>query len=297
MSAAPVPAWNGRDLGELLGLERVDERTFRSHLGDANIQGRAYGGQVLGQALMAAAQTVPEERACTAMQSLFLQGTIWDEAVRFEVTALQDGKRFSSRHVRAVQAAGRLVLDAQVSFASPAESPQHEAALPSTARDPDALPPARDLPVAWQQALRRATGYAIVDKPAIDFRIEDPPQALRLAPAEPRLCFWVRVREPLPQRPSLHAAAFAYLSDWWINYPATGAHLVEAEAAGGLYVASLNHAIWLHRPLRADQWLRFDSLSPAAGSGRGLCVARVHDHAGRLVASVTQECLMVPRGK
>ena len=80
-----------------------------------------------------------------------------------------------------------------------------------------------------------------------------------------------------------------------LNFPAIGGHQPEAEAQGGLYVASLNHALWLHCPLRADEWLHFDSVSPAAGSGRGLSIARVHDRQGRLVASATQECLMAPR--
>lgn len=90
----------------------------------------------------------------------------------------------------------------------------------------------------------------------------------------------------------MHAAGFAYLSDWWLNYATIGSHQPEALESGGLYVASLNHALWLHQVPRADDWLHFDVVSPAAGSGRGLSIARVHDRAGRLVASATQECLM-----
>ena len=143
--------------------------------------------------------------------------------------------------------------------------------------------------------MQRAVGYEIAIKPVIDFRFAAPPEHLRLSLPEPRMRFWVKTRERLPDDPALHAAVFAYLSDWWLNYPAAGGHQPEAEARGGLYVASLNHAIWLHRPLRADEWLHFDSVSPAAASGRGLCVARVHGCHGTLVASATQECLMAPR--
>lgn len=129
----------------------------------------------------------------------------------------------------------------------------------------------------------------------MDFRVNDPPERLELDAAEPCLRFWLRAKAALPDDPHLHAAAFAYLSDWWMNYPALGAHQRETIAAGGLYVATLNHCIWLHGPIRADDWLHFESISPAAGSGRVLCVAWVHDRSGKLVASVTQECVMGTR--
>ena len=269
--------------------------TFRTRCGDANAHGRAYGGQILGQALTAAARTVPEGRACTAMQFMFLQGTLWDEALDLKVTLLQDGKRFSSRHVRGVQRGKRKMLDAQVSFAMLIDAPEHGTPPAVVLEDPDALPTVAEFPPDWAAAVQRAVGCEIGIKPMIDFRFAAPPQGLRLWLPEPRLRFWVKARDRLPDDPALHAAVFAYLLDWWLNYPVAGGHQPEAEARGGLYVASLNHAIWLHRPLRADEWLYFDSVSPAAASGRGLCVARVHDRHGRLVASATQECPMAPR--
>jgi acyl-CoA thioesterase-2 len=94
---------------------------------------------------------------------------------------------------------------------------------------------------------------------------------------------------------ALHAAAFAYLSDYWINFAACIAHVRGmAEANVKLYVASLNHAIWFHRPLRADQWLLFDCVSPSGAFGRGLAVARIYARSGEMVASATQECLLAP---
>lgn len=295
MTTHPQPAWDGRDLAALMALDAVAPGTFRTRCGDANAHGRAYGGQILGQALMAAARTAPPGRACTAMQFMFLQGTMWDEALDLVVTPLQDGKRFASRHVRGVQRGDRMVLDAQVSFAVPIDAPAHAAPPSVELGDPELPPPASELPRAWSDAVRRAVGYEIGIKPLLDFRLSAPPERLRLALPEPRLRFWVKTRERLPDDPALHAAVFAYLSDWWLNYPATGGHQSEAESLGGLYVASLNHAIWLHRPLRADEWLHFDSVSPSAAAGRGLSIARVHDRHGTLVASATQECLMAPR--
>ncbi|MCA0241601.1 MAG: thioesterase family protein [Proteobacteria bacterium] len=302
MSTHPIPAWDGHDFDELLALDALADSsgpagstTFRTRCGDANNHGRAYGGQILAQALAAAARTVPAERACTAMQFMFLQGTLWDEALDLVVTPLQDGKRFASRHVRGVQRGQRLVLDAQVSFALPTAAPAHGAAPPVALEDPEQLPSPADLPAEWQDAVKRAVGYHFELKPALDFRLAAPPPNLALELPEPRIRFWIRARRPLGDDAALHAAVFAYLSDWWVNYPATGGHQAEAQAKDGLYVASLNHAMWLHRPVRADEWLHFDSISPAAAAGRGLSVARVHDRQGQLVASATQECLMVPR--
>lgn len=299
MSALPisaVPAWDGHDLPALLALDTIGLHHFRTRCGDANAHDRAYGGQILAQALMAAARTAPAGRTCTAMQFMFLQGTLWNEALDLHVTPLQDGKRFASRHVRGIQRGDRFVFDAQLSFAVPIEAPAHGAPPSARLGDPESLPEATELPAAWRDSVRRAVGYEIGIKPVLDFRFDEPPEGLRLAGPEPRLRFWVKTRNRLPADPALHAAAFAYLSDWWLNYPATGAHHAAAQAAGGLYVASLNHALWLHHPPRADEWLHFDSVSPAAASGRGLSVARVHDQRGTLVASVTQECLMAPRG-
>ena len=296
MTHHPIPAWDGRDLRDLIALDAVEPTTFRTRCGDANAHGRAYGGQILAPALTAAARTVPAGRACTAMQFMFLQGTLWNEALDLQVTTLQDGKRFSARHVRGVQAGGRLVLDAQVSFAVPIEAPGHGAPPRVALEDPETLPTVDRMPADWAASVERAVGFPFTLKDGIDFRFAAPPPHLRLALPEPHLRFWLRSKAPMVDDPHLHAAAFAYLSDWWLNYPGVGGHQLEAQEHGGLYVASLNHTIWLHRPLRADEWLHFDSTSPAAASGRGLSIARVHDRAGNLLASATQECLMAPRG-
>ena len=107
--------------------------------------------------------------------------------------------------------------------------------------------------------------------------------------------FWIRLRRKLGDDPALHAAAFAYLSDYWINFAACIGHVRAVSDSGArLYVASLNHAIWFHRPLRADEWHLFDCVSPSGAFGRGLAIARVYSRAGVLVASASQECLLSP---
>ncbi len=291
---AALPPWDGQDLAALLQLAPVAKGVFENRFGEANSHGRVYGGQLLGQALQAAAQGVAPDRLPTLLQFLFLQGAQADRPIAMTVTPLQDGKRFVSRHVRGQQGAGRLIFDAQVSFAQPLPAPAHGRAPAFDSIDPATLLAAEDLPLDTRQAVEAAFGYPMSAHPMIDFRVVAPTPRLALSAAEPRQRFWSRLRRPLPDdaAPALLASAFAYLSDWWLNYTAIGAHQAQALAQGGLYVASLNHAIWFHRPLRPDEWLHFDCSSPAAGAGRGLTVAQVHDRAGRLVASATQECLM-----
>lgn len=282
-------------MAELFSVDTMAPLHFRTRVGDVNSNGRAYGGQVLAQALTAAARTAPGGRPATVMQFMFLQGTRHDEAVDIHATVLQEGKRFSSRHVRGSQSGGRLCFDAQLSFAAPAAAPAHAMSPGAPLPDPESLPSIDELPTHWSKLVSDAFGYQLRVREVLDFRLNDPPDRLKLDAAEPRLRFWLRAKAALRDDPHLHAATFAYLSDWWMNYPALGAHQDEVLASGGLYVASLNHAIWLHAPFRADEWLHVDTVSPAAGSGRGLCVARVHDRRDQLVASVTQECVMASR--
>ena len=143
-----TPAWDGADIADLLGLAAPQPGGFRSRVGEINEHGRIYGGQLLGQALAAAARTVPNDRPATAMQFMFLAGALPDQPIDYEVVALQDGKRFSARHVRGSQSGGRVVCDANVSFAGSIDSPEHMAPPPPDCgldRDPNELPGLADI--------------------------------------------------------------------------------------------------------------------------------------------------------
>jgi acyl-CoA thioesterase-2 len=295
-----TPPWDGVDISDLLGLAAPQPGRFRSRVGEINEHGRVYGGQLLGQALAAAARTVPADRLATAMQFMFLAGALPDQPIDYEVAALQDGKRFSARHVRGSQSGGRIVCDANLSFAGPIDSPEHMAPATSDSgldRDPESLPGLSDIVGPEVTAIERTLGYMFRSHAAIDFRAPFVDDLLRPNPNEPRVRFWIKMRRRLPDDASLHAAAFAYLSDYWINFAGCIAEVRPiAEARTEIYVASLNHAIWWHRPLRADDWLLFDCISPSGAIGRGLSIGRIYDRAGRLVASATQECLLAPVG-
>ncbi|MGE4336479.1 MAG: acyl-CoA thioesterase [Pigmentiphaga sp.] len=284
--------WNERDLAQLLTLTETSPGCWRTRHGDANLNGRSYGGQLLGQALMAGLMDVPEDRPATMMQFLFLQGAMPQEALELHVTRLQEGKRFSSRHVRGVQGNGRVILDAQISCALPLEAPLH--AAPSGAppdEQPEALPRLTEVDPELVSGLQRLGGYSENAKSSVEFRIPDSRRQFAPEAMNGRFRFWLRPAQALPDDPRLHAAAFAYLSDWWLNFSSLGLHL-QGLGERRLYVASLNHAIWLHRPFRADQWLHVETVSPASNSGRGLSLGAVHDREGRLLATTSQECLM-----
>jgi len=225
-------------------------------------------------------------------QFLFVQGAMPAEAIDLEVKALQDGKRFSSRRVSGSQAGGRTVLEAQVSAAQVLDSPEHEDASSAPPGErPGQHPGLGDLPRHILDNIVRLGGYSEDRKPSIEFRIPEAVRQLSAETAQPRFRFWMRAVRPVGDDPKLRAAAFAYMSDWWVNFSGLAAHLAAAREHK-FYIASLNHAIWLHRPVRPDAWMHVETQSPSACGGRALSVARVHDIDGRLVASATQESLM-----
>lgn len=284
--------WNELDIQALLTLEPAGPGRWRSRHGDPNLNGRSYGGQLLGQAMMAALLDAPAERDATMMQFLFLQGAMPDEPVEFSVTPLQDGKRFSSRNVRATQGNGRTVLDAQVTCALPLDAPTHASATSAPRGErPEDLPRFEDVDRDSIGDITRLGGYSQDHKPGIEFRIPNASQQLAEAQMNGRFRFWMRTSQHLPDDARLHAAAFAYLSDWWLNFSALGLHLRDLNGRR-LYISSLNHALWLHRPVRADQWLHVEGTSPCAQAGRGLSIGAVHDQQGRHLATMSQECLM-----
>lgn len=294
MNAARVPAqkpdWGETDLDALLTLDAVGTMHFRTRHGDANPNGRSYGGQLLAQAIAAASLTVPDKRPATALQLLFVQGALHDTPIDLHVTVLQDGKRFSSRHVRGTQPGGRIVLDAHATYAEPMTSPGHCVSSRAEER-PESLQQLHDLPQEWGSRLSVLGAYSMAEKSCLDFRVPGAATVL-CEPDRPRIRFWIRAQGNSSGL-RFQESAFAYLSDWWLNYSSVCLHMKNLlKEERQIYIASLNHAIWFHRPFRADAWLHVDSESAVSGGGRGLSVARVHDEQGTHVASTSQECLI-----
>ena len=286
--AAPITA------GELLDLDAIGPACFRSRRSQANPSGALYGGQVLGQGLAAAMRTVSGWPA-HSLHGYFLRGGSVDLPVEYRVAALRDGRRFAQRRVEAIQA-GRAIFHMDCSFHDPEPGFDHQMAPPPGLPDPERLPSLAEFVTAEADRLS-----------PIDVRNYGAPFPLELRLVEPRDFFFNRLRQPRRgfwvRMPSAAAVAdpaqqqclLAFLSDYWLAGVSAGQHQPPT-GGNGLLIASLDHALWFHRPARADEWLYYDADSPSACEGRGLARGLLYDRAGTLVASTVQEAVLRPRG-
>lgn len=250
--------------------------------------GRVFGGQVLGQALVAAGRTVANDRQVHSMHGYFLRPGDSNEPIGFAVERLRDGRSFSARRVHAIQF-GRPILSMIASFQQDAPGFEHQDPMPDVP-DPDTLPTTYEVlkqidhPVAQQWATGRA----------IDVRHVEPAIYWQAGPERvARQAVWMRTMGRLPDDPLLHRAVLAYASDYTLLEPVLRRH-GGAWAMPGLKAASLDHAMWWHRPARADEWLLYAQTSPSASGARGLGLGRIFSRDGRLVATVAQEGMLRP---
>ncbi len=270
------------ELLALLDLETIDDNLFRGAQQESVLP-RVFGGQVAAQALVAADRTVDDSYAVHSLHSYFLQPGDTTAPIVYDVERLRDGRSFATRRVLARQH-GRPIYVMTVDLQRPEEGYEHQDRMPQVPG------PEESLDINAQ--IRGADG-SFTEWDVLDFRYIGSSHDL-LAPDEDRpgrQQTWLRVNEPLPDDPLLHAAAFTYASDATIM----GAALSPQGISIGtreVMVASLDHSIWFHRPFRADDWWLFDQHSPVATGGRGLVNARIFDRDGLLVASVSQEALI-----
>jgi acyl-CoA thioesterase-2 len=250
--------------------------------------GRVYGGQVLAQSLRAAQLTVEDDRPVHSLHGYFLRAGNSSEPITFAVERLRDGRSFSARRTHALQF-GRPILSMIVSFQEPADGVDHAEPMPDVP-GPETLPS-----VAERFAGTNGGSYWVRQRP-IDLRhVEEP---LYVDPAKERSTrqsLWMKAVGRLPDDPALHAAVLAYASDYSLLEPILRAHDL-AFITPGLKMASLDHAMWWHRPVRADEWLLYTQHSPSAQGARGLGLGRIYAADGTLACSVAQEGMVrVPR--
>jgi acyl-CoA thioesterase-2 len=248
--------------------------------------GRVFGGQVVAQALIAAGLTVLAERRVHSLHGYFLRPGDATEPIRFEVERLRDGHSFSARRVHAVQH-GQPILSMIFSFQVPAEGLDHQAAMPPVPM-PDHIASIADL---LAQAPDNLAKNWTVRRP-IDMRHCEGPLYLR--PGSIRTTaqhVWIRAVGRLPNDPLIHAAVLAYASDYTILEAVLREHGVYWTDPR-LRPASLDHAMWFHRELRADEWILYAETSPSASGGRGLGFGHMFDTSGALVATVAQEGML-----
>ncbi|MPY94545.1 MAG: acyl-CoA thioesterase II [Acidimicrobiia bacterium] len=259
-----MPTSPPHDLLSLLTLETVDENTYVGSC-PPSMRERLYGGQVVGQALRAAATTVPASHLPHSLHANFILAGRPDEVVRYEVDRIRDGRSFMTRRVVARQSGGA-ILNLDASF----HAPEEEVDTPGTAL-PQILP--------QPDQLDRTTWEAFGDVRVVPLtRATDPA----------RSAMWIRAESNLGEDAVLNACALAYLSDHNPMDAIIASH-PQGLAWDELMSASLDHAVWFHRPFRADEWLLFDLNAGGLHDARGLAMGTVHDHQGRHVASVAQE--------
>jgi acyl-CoA thioesterase-2 len=281
-----------KELISILDLEQLDLNLFRGVSPKVTWQ-RVFGGQVIAQALAAAARTV-EGRLPHSMHAYFLLPGDPKVPIIYDVARIRDGGSFSTRNVTARQH-GHPIFSMLVSFHVHEEGLDHQAAMPDVP-PPDALqndPHARaDILAKMPEAVRK---YYERERP-IEFRPVELDRYLGQKYETGRFNVWIRTTGPLPDDPALHQCVLAYASDMMLLDTALiphGRSLFEKDFMG----ASLDHALWLHRPFRADDWLLYSQDSPNLHGSRGFARGLVYTREGRLVASVAQEGLVRLRRK
>ena len=291
-SGANARAWDQRDLAELLSLEHNGQNGYRSEVCDTNANGRVYAGQLLGQALWAAAQTAPQ-RSPSMLQMTFLQGARPQDGIEYSVETLQEGRRFSTRHLYGVQGTG-LVFSANASFQLAQAHPGQPHRLEHPAPDPESLPTLRELAARYPQH-SEAVQLRFSARPVLDVRPIHPEGYFERPAEQRRIAYWVRLSQPLVGEGCLHHAALAYMSDCWLN-GSLAPPLGMLDLWQHYYISNLNHTLWFHSlELNANDWLLFVNDAVRSLSGRGLAMTHIYRRDGLLVASMAQDILVAPR--
>ncbi len=278
------------DLIELLDLERIEVNIFRGQSPDENRQ-RVFGGQVAGQALVAAGRTVQEavlpgepERSVHSLHAYFLRPGDPTTPIIYEVDRIRDGKSFTTRRVNAIQH-GRAIFTMSASFQVREEGQlDHAMPLPEGLPEPESLP---DFKTRMEPYKEQMGDWYSRPRP-IDLRFITDPQPNS---PEPKQQLWFRADGKLPDDPLLHVCVATYASDMTLLDSIFNAHGKKWED-GNIMGASLDHAMWFHRPFRADEWLLYDQFSPSSSGARGLGEGRIFSQSGELVVSVVQEGLV-----
>ncbi|MDQ4492366.1 acyl-CoA thioesterase II [Sinomonas sp. ASV486] len=266
-----------------LGGARTDKDVF---VGPSERQPRhrVFGGQVLAQSLIAASRTVTEDRPVHSIHAYFLRPGDADKSITFGVERLRDGRSFSARQVHAYQD-GNPILSMIASFQVESEGIEHQSTMPQGIPDPESLPSTADLLGSIDHPVAQYWAY---DRP-FDVRHVDP--AIYVSAASPQVArnaVWMKTIEPMPDDDTLHRAALAFASDYTVLEPVLRRHGL-SWITPGMSVASLDHAMWWHRPVRVDEWLLYVQESPSAQGARALGTGKIFNRSGVHVASVAQE--------
>ena len=280
-------------LVELLDLETIDVNLFRGQQPETLMQ-RVFGGQVAGQALVAASRTAPPTMAVHSLHSYFLRPGDPSVPIVYDVERIRDGSSFATRRVEARQH-GRPIYYLTASFQIAEEGFEHQDVMPAV---PGPLECVDMLDIVRERVPDQAHIWE-QEWAVLEMRVAGDSRPGGVIPADERPSqsrFWIRVEGRLPDDELVHKAALTYLSDVTLLGSTLIPHRMRVSSPG-MQAASLDHTVWFHRPFRADEWLLYDQVSPSASSARGLGIGRLFTETGTLVATVAQEGLIRYHGE
>lgn len=272
------------DLIDLLNLEAIEVNVFRGKSPDENRQ-RVFGGQVAGQALVAAARTVEADRHVHSLHAYFLRpGDPW-VPILYNVDRIRDGRSFTTRRVVAIQH-GQVIFNLQASFHLNEPGPDHQINGPAHLADPETLPDFKTRMAPYKHII--GEWY---DRPRpIDLRYVDGDPFSREGVPTLGQRVWMRADGTLPDDPVLHTCIATYASDFTLLDTTLLPHGLSWNSKG-VQMASLDHAMWFHRPFRADEWMLYDQYSISTSNARGLAGGSIYTKDGQLAITVVQEGL------
>lgn len=279
-----------KKLVDLLDLTPTGDDHFQGDSEDVGFP-NVFGGQVLGQALMAASRTV-EGRSCHSLHAYFLRPGDQSMPIEYEVHRVRDGGSFSVRRVIARQN-GKEILMGSASFQVVESGFEHQFGMPDVPA-PETLTSEREWAKLLVPHVPEPMHKVLVRERPIDIRPVAPMNPLKPEKLPPFKQGWLRAQGELPDDPVLHKCLLAYASDFHFLSTSLNPHGITF-ATENMQVASLDHAIWFHRDFRMDDWLLYDKDSPSASAGRGMNRGNIFNKAGELVASTAQEALIRQR--
>lgn len=279
------------NLVSLLALEQIEENLFRGSSEDLGFR-QLFGGQVLGQALSAASQTVPEGRKVHSVHGYFLRPGDARQPIVYQVESPRDGGSFTTRTVSAIQK-GRAIFTLMASFHGDELGVSHQSPMPQV-QGPEGLKSELQVALENQHMLPEAVRDSVLCPKPIEIRRINGYNPFKPSRSEPLQYIWFRADGQLPDDDHLHRYLFAYASDFNLLGTAALPHGISTWSPR-MQVASIDHAVWFHRPLRMDDWLLYAMDSPSASGARGFSRGQIFNRAGELVASVAQESLMRER--
>jgi acyl-CoA thioesterase-2 len=280
------------ELVRLLALERIEENLFRGQSQDLG-WGTVFGGQVLGQALSAAVQTVAPDRYVHSLHAYFLRPGDVTKPIVYDVDRIRDGGSFTTRRVVAIQS-GHPIFNLAASFHVAEQGFEHQDAMPAAPAPESLLTEQQHLAPHVARLPAKMKDRATAPRPFEMRPVEYGDDPLVVEKGPPTRLVWLKAVAKLPDDPALHAYLLAYASDHGFVTTSLIPHGV-GWITPGMQVASLDHVMWFHRPFRVDDWLLHAMDSPSASDSRGLVRGRVFTRDGVLVASTAQEGLIRKR--